>query len=134
MRSSQRIVLGEVIVFLAPVTVLAFFLCGLSLFAAVTARPVEARALQLSALSIVCLVGLASGWRLALAFLRGGRGRLAKVPGRHTFFAAGAAAIVLVALLAKAAGVTSIVTPFFLGAPALVPFAHLAVERFHARS
>ena len=125
--------LAEIIVFLVPVTALAIAMCGITLFAAIVGRPVEPKNIYIGALSFLGLLSLASAWRLTLAFLSGGADKLTSVNAMHMILATVGAAIALAGLLAWAAGNIGVISPFFFGVPALVPFVHLAVVRFRAR-
>lgn len=134
MNANQKIVLAELIVFLVPVTALAIAMCGIALFASIVGRPVAADNVYICALSFLSLLSLASAWRLTIAFLSGGADKLASVHAVHLILASVGAAIALAGLLAWAAGNIGVISPFFFGTPALVPFVHLAVVRFYARS
>jgi len=134
LNANQKIVLAELIVFLVPVTALAIAMCGIALFALFMGRPVAADNVYMGALSFLSLLSLASAWRLTLAFISGGADKLASVHAVHLILASVGAAIALAGLVAWAAGNIGVISPFIFGAPALVPFVHLAVVRFHARS
>jgi hypothetical protein len=134
MNANQKIVLAELIVFLVPVTALAIAMCGIALFAAIMGRPVEPKNIDMGALSFLSLLSLASAWRLTLAYLSGGVDKLASVHAVHLILTLVGAFIASAGLLAWAAGNIGVISPFFFGAPALVPFVHLAVVRFHART
>lgn len=132
MSTAQKIVLAKAVVLLLPVTILAVILCGIMLQAVVLSH-LEELSVYMGLLSLFCLLGLASGWRLLLAFLIGGPQRLAGVPSWHIALASIAALIANVGVITRLAGISGPFSPFALGAPALVPFIHLVVVH-HASS
>lgn len=132
MSTTQKVLLVEVVVLLLPVTILAVALCGI-LLKAVALSPLEELSIYMGLLSLFSLLGLISGWWLLLAFLIGGPQRLAEVASWHIGLASVAALIAIVSVITRLAGISGPLGPFALGAPALVPFIHLAVAR-HASS
>jgi hypothetical protein len=132
MSTAQKILMAEVVVLLLPISILAVALCGITLQAAALS-PLEELSVYMGLFSLLSLLGLASGWRLVLAFLIGGPQRLAGVASWHIVLASVAALIAIVGVITRLAGISGPFAPFALGAPALVPFIHLAVVR-HASS
>jgi hypothetical protein len=130
MQTSRALVAFEAVLLLGPVSAL-FALFGF-MFAVMAAEALLSGGLRLielgmAGLLLVSCYALVAGWVLAWNFVSFGREGLRSIAA-HWWDAAilGVVVIVVSGMLAVAGHA---MPPFWLGAPALIPFTHLALER-----
>jgi hypothetical protein len=118
-------------VILAPLTLLALYAAFIIVLVGALASDLWVLAVQ----PIVALVALGCGWHIALTFVKLGHEALVALPGILWAAPFAVAAGSLVALWAylteRSMGLRpALFEMFWLGSPALIPLAHLAVERW----
>lgn len=141
-RTSKQLLFVESIIFLVPVSLLtglyALFLIPMYASGGLLNEPLAAHAVPL--FTIVGLILQLCGWRIIAAFLIDGRHGLRTVATIYVYASVLGAVIVaasgLVVLLMltgfELADYFGFLTPNYLAVPALVPFIHLMIERWHS--
>lgn len=141
-RTSKQLLFVESIIFLVPVSLLtglyALFLIPMYASGGLLNEPLEAHAVPV--LTVVGLILQLCGWRIIAAFLIDGRHGIRTVATIYVH------ASVLGAIIVAASGLVVLfmltgfqlpdyfgfLTPNYLAVPALVPFIHLMIERWHS--
>jgi hypothetical protein len=130
MEVSRALVAAEALFILAPITGLCGIFCTAFLFLVVPLilergpQPLE---IGVAVVLLVSCYALASSWVIAWQFLSFGKARLPSV-ATHWWLGA-AIGVVVVASSALGAILGFELPPFWFGAPAIVPLAHVALER-----
>jgi hypothetical protein len=141
-RTSKQLLLVETILFLVPVSLLtglyALFLVPMYSSGALLKEPLEAHAVPM--FTVVGLILQLCGWRVIAAFLIDGREGIRAVAPIYVYASALGAVIVAASCLAFLLMVAGFERPLFgllsvnyLAGPALVPFIHVMIERWHSR-
>jgi len=140
-RTSQTLLLVEVIILLAPITVLTtFYALALLAMYCVGLSDEPAAAHVVPAFTFLGFILQLCGWRIVIAFIAQGRRGIADVPIAYFYVVALAAFLVLMSLLLLilvAAGTELPTyaygfTAGYLAAPALIPCCHVLAERAFA--
>jgi hypothetical protein len=141
-RTSKLLLLVETVIFLVPVSLLTA-LYALSLTAMYASGGLRTEPLEAHAVPIFTFVGLIlqlCGWRVVAAFLIDGRQGIRAVATIYVYASVLGAAIVAASGLAFLLLLAGFERPLFgllsvnyLALPALVPFIHAMIERWHSR-
>ena len=140
--TTRVLLILEAVLIATPISGLAILESGLLLDEAIR-FPRLWYTLALGVLALISLSSIVSGWRLFIVFLRGGQNKL---QSQHF----GWWSVILVGVLVLVGSLISNLLPpspeysywaafrfsyngFVLGSPLLIPFCHLAIERFLRR-